>query len=127
MEKFENDAWKMWIEDDIVFVTYLKEHYNEKMIDEGIKGRLNITKGNEYLIFADIRKLKSTTREGRQRMSCKDGGIGVIAVAILSKSKVQEVIYNFFNLVYKAPAPAKMFTDQNKAIEWLKKIKKNNL
>ena len=126
MEKFENDAWKMWIEDDIVFVKFLAAHYTDKMVDEGIKGRLSITKGKEYLMFSDISKLKSSTREARQRMSGKDGGVGVIAVAILSKSKVQEVIYNFFNVVYKAPVLAKMFTDQNKAIEWLKKIKKNN-
>ena len=124
MEKFENEDWKMWIEDEIVYVRFLKEHYTEEMVDEGIKGRLNITKGKEYLMFSDISKIKSSTREARQRMSGKDGGIGIIAVAIFSKSKVQEVIYNFFNVIYKASAPAKMFTDKNKAIEWLKSKKK---
>jgi len=102
MEKFENKDWKMWIEDDIVYVKFLTGHYTDKMVDEGIKGRLSITKGKEYLMFSDISKLKSSTREARQRMSGRDGGKGIIAVAILSKSKVQEVIYNFFNLVYKA-------------------------
>lgn len=124
MEKFENEDWKMWIEDDIVYVKFLTSHYTEKMVDEGIKGRLSITKGKEYLMFSDICKVKGSTREARQRMSGRDGGKGIIAVAIISKSKIQEVMYNFFNVIYKAPAPAKMFTDEKKALEWLKMIKK---
>jgi len=124
MEKFENKDWKMWIEDDIVYVKFLTGHYTDKMVDEGIKGRLSITKGKEYLMFSDISKLKSSTREARQRMSGRDGGKGIIAVAILSKSKIQEVMYNFFNVIYKAPAQARMFTDEKKALEWLNMIKK---
>ena len=125
MEKFENDDWKVWIEDEIVYVKCLAEHYTCKMIDEGIKERREITKDKSYVMFADIRNVKSITREARQRLSQEDAGTGTIAVAFLSNSKVHEVIYNFFNVIYKAPAPTKGFTDEKKAIEWLQKYKEN--
>ena len=122
MEKFESDNWKMWIEGDIAYVIYLAEHITYDIVEEGIKRRLEMTKDKSYLMFSDIRKIKSMTREGRQRMAQKDAGYGTIAAAILSNSKVQEVIFNFFNAIYKSPAPAKMFTDEKKAIAWLQQF-----
>jgi len=112
-----------FIEDGIVYVTFTYEHYTEQMIDSAIKQRLTITIDKEYPMFADIRKIKGGTREARQRLAQKDAAIGTKAVAIYANSKVQEVMYNFFNAIYKAPSPAKMFTNKEKAIKWLQQFK----
>ncbi len=112
-----------YIEDDIIYVTFLCEHYTEEMINSAIKQRIAITKDKSYPMFADIRKIKSFTREARQRLAQKDSGYGTKAAAILIDSKIQEVLYNFFNTIYKAPSPAKMFTNREKAIEWLQQFK----
>jgi hypothetical protein len=113
----------MWIEDDILYITYTFEDYTEQMVDAGIKQRYELTKDKSYPMYADIRKVKSFTRDARQRMAQKDAGAGTKAVAIMTNSRVQEVIYNFFNTIYKAPAPAKMFSNKEKAIEWLQQFK----
>ncbi len=114
-----------FFEDDIIHVTFISEHYTEEMIDEAIKQRLEMTKDRIYPMFADISRVKSFTREARQRLAQKDAGLGTKAVAILTNSKAQEVLYNFFNTIYKAPAPAKMFTNKEKALEWLQQFKEN--
>ena len=96
------------------------EHADKEFVDFGIKKRLEITKNNPCVMISDISSLKSVTREGRQRMSEKDAARNVIAVGIVIKSKVQVVIYRFFNAIYKQPAPAKIFTNKEDAIKWAK-------
>ncbi|NTW31410.1 MAG: STAS/SEC14 domain-containing protein [Bacteroidetes bacterium] len=126
MENSIKKYMDVWIEDGIVNVTFLCEHYTEEMIDASIKYRLELTKDKTYLMFSDIRKLKSSTCGARKRMAQKDAGKGVIAVAILTNSRIQEIIYNFFIAIYKAPAPAKMFTDKKKALKWLREYTERN-
>jgi hypothetical protein len=123
MNVIENDFYKMWIEDGILYCLYLAEHWDAAMVDAGIKDRLALADGKVFPMFSDIRKLKSITREGRQSMAKKDAGKGISVVAILQNSKVQRVIYNFFNAIYKAPAPAKMFNNKEDALKWLEKYK----
>ncbi len=112
-----------FIENGIIYVTFTHEYYTEEMVDTAIKHRLYITQDKSYPMFADMTKVKGGARAARQRLAQKDAGEGTKAVAILNNSKVQEVFYNFFNAVYKAPAPAKMFTNKEKAIEWLQQFK----
>ena len=115
--------YDIWIEDGIVHIIYLYEQFTEEMVDSLIKQRLELTKDKSYPMFSDIRKTKSFTREARQRFAQKDAGYGTMVVAILINSKIQEIIYNFFSTVYKAPSPAKMFTDKEKSLKWLKQFK----
>ena len=123
MEETRTNYSDIWIEDGIVYTVLNYENFTEEMVESGIKQRLAITKDNWYPIFADVRKIKNFSREARQRLAQKDAAYGSAAVAIVTNSKVQEVLYNFFNVIYKAPAPTKMFTDPDKAIEWLKQYK----
>lgn len=123
MEENLENSFDIWIEDGIVFIISNCENYAEKMVETSIKQRLALTKDKSYPMLGDVRKVKNFTREARQRLAQKDAAFGTTAVAILINSKVQEVLYNFFNAVYKAPAPAKMFTNKEKAIEWLQQFK----
>ena len=126
MEETRKNYSEIWLEDGIVYTVLNYEMFTEEMVESGIKQRLAITKDKAYPIYADVRKIKNFTREARQRLAQKDAAFGTAAVAILINSKVQEVLYNFFNVIYKAPAPAKMFTDEAKAIEWLQQYKDPN-
>ena len=113
---------KFWVEDNIMHVEFLAETISYQDVDEAVKKRLEFSKGNEYLMFGDLRKTKKITREARERFSGKDAGKGIKAVAILINSKTQAVIYNFFSKIYKPPAPAKIFYDKKKALMWLRKF-----
>ncbi len=117
-EKKENYL-EVKIENGIVHIIYTHEHYTEQMIDAAIKQTKEVTKGESYVMFVDIRKVKSSTRGARKRLAQKDAKDGTIAAAILINSDIQRVIYNFFNTVFTAPAPTKLFTDKEKAMEWL--------
>ena len=123
MENYGSQNWKIYINDGIVYVDFLAEYVIFEIIEEGIKARLEITKDKSYPMLSDIRKVKSLSREARQRISQKDSGSGTSAAAILTSSKIHEVICNFFYAIYKAPAPSKMFTNREKAIEWLQQFK----
>jgi hypothetical protein len=126
MKTFETDFVKMWVEDGVLHCEYLAEHYDVTMVDAAIRGRLEMFSDNIYPMFTDVRRLKSLTREGRQRLAQKDAGECISGVAILTNSKVQRVIYNFFNAIYKAPVPGKMFNDKEDALNWLEQFKKQN-
>ncbi|MEI6123373.1 MAG: STAS/SEC14 domain-containing protein [Bacteroidota bacterium] len=123
MDKTKDEFFDIWIEDGIVFIATNFEEYTAEMVEEGIKKRLELTKDKSFPMLGDIRKIKNFTREARQRLAQKDAGYGTKAAAILINSRLQEAMYNFFNAIYKAPAPAKMFTDKEKAIEWLQQFK----
>jgi len=123
MNEYIDDNFNIKLEDGIVYIAFLKEFYNYDQIDLGIKKRLEIVGDNSYPMFSDFRKVKSGTREARQRFSEKDAGIGVKAVAVYINSKVQKIMFNFFNSIYKAPAPTRIFTDKEKALKWLEQYK----
>jgi hypothetical protein len=120
MKAFETDFVKMWVEDNILFCDYLAEHYDYEMVDAAIKGRLKFFGDKKYPMFSDARKLKSMSYDARKRMAQQDAGEAISVVAIYTNSRVQRVIYNFFNEFYKAPAPARLFNGRDDALEWLK-------
>jgi len=123
MTENSEDRFSFKIEDGIVHAVFYKEFVDYDYVDAGVKARLELTGEKSYPMFSDFRKVKSSTREARERMAAKDAGIGVSAVAILVNSKIQRVIYNFFNSIYKSPAPARLFTDREKALKWLEQYK----
>lgn len=123
MNEYLDDNIHIKLEDNIIYVVFLKEFYEFEAVDVAIKKKLEIIGDGTYPMFSDFRKVKSGTREARQRFSDKDAGTGVKAVAIFINSKIQKIIYNFFNSIYKAPAPTRIFTDKEKALKWLEQFK----
>lgn len=123
MQKFTTDCLNVYIQDGIMFVEFLKEHVDFEDVDLGIKKRIEMAEGKSFAMLSDITRGKSITREARQRMGEKDAGAGVKAVAIIVGSKIHEVLFNFFHSVYKSPAPAKLFTNKEKALKWLEQYK----
>lgn len=123
MDEYKDDRFEIKLEGGIVYVIFKKEFLDFDFVNDIINKRLEITQNEIYPMFSDFRVVKSGSREARQRMAGKDAGIGVNAVAIYVNSQVHKVIYNFFNSIYKAPAPARLFTDKNKALKWLENYK----
>lgn len=123
MESYVDEEFSIKIEDGIVFIEFFLDHGDFDFAEKGIKKRIEITAGRKFPMVSDMRKMKTTTREGRQRMAQPDAGEGVTAVAIIVNSKVQQVIYNLFAAIYKAPAPARVFTNKEEAIAWVTQFK----
>jgi hypothetical protein len=121
-EDFTEERFSITFENNILYFTIHKELVDYSLVNDAINKRHELTKGEKVLILSDFQKVKQGTREARERLAAPDAGEGVIAVAVLIKSKVQKVMYNFFQSIYKAPNPSKLFTDRQKALEWLSKF-----
>jgi hypothetical protein len=118
-----DEEFSIKIEDGIVYIEFFIEHGTYEFVDRGIKKRIELTNGKAYPMVSDVRSMKTSTREGRQRMSEPDSGEGVIAGAVIINSKVQKVIYNLFQAIYKAPTQVKLFNNKEEAVEWVKQFK----
>lgn len=124
MKEFIDDRFSIRLDDGIVFVEWFYDYITYDFVDAGIRLRKEITEGKEYPMLSDIRRIKSGSREARQRLSDKDAGEGISAVAVLVKSKTHRILYNFFTSIYKDPAPTRLFTDEAEALKWLQQYKK---
>ena len=117
---YKDDNFCFYWHEGILMCDYFIENADEAFVDFGIKKRLEITGDKPCVMISDISSIKSTTREARQRMAQADGAKNVIAVGVVIKSKVQAVIYRFFNAIYKQPTTTKVFTNKEDAIKWIK-------
>lgn len=112
----ETRTSKIWIEEEIVRI---KSDNNQTLIDanENIDATLMLIKGRKYLHLVDIRKVRSVSKEARDRFAKDDARI---ANALLIGSIVSKLIGNFFMGFSKPVYPTKLFTSEEKAIKWLK-------
>jgi hypothetical protein len=83
---------------------------------------IKLSGGKKLLIFIDMRKIRSITRDARLFAS-NAGAIQVVrAVALLIDSPISRVIGNFFLGINKPPYPTRLFTSEVEALSWLKNI-----
>jgi hypothetical protein len=85
---------------------------------------------NEYCqelnrpILVDLTNIKATSRESRGIYSSPDTAKIFRAAALLIGNPVSQIMGNFYMGINKPAMPVKMFTDPNKAMEWLTKFLK---
>jgi len=119
--EYEDNRIRFYWQNNILMCDFLVENADYEYIDFGVKKRLEITGDKNVVMISDISRLKSSTREARERMADKDAAYGIAAAGVVLNSRVQKVIYNFFQAIYKQPAPAKLFSNKEDAIKWIKK------
>ena len=76
-----------------------------------------------YLLFSDVRKFIVTTPEAKKISVDKNESKLFIAHAVLINSLPMRLVGNFFITFYKPHYPVKLFVDEKKAHDWLKKFK----
>ncbi len=116
---FETRTGKEWLrEDGIIHYVY---HSGVKINLEDAKEirakHLEATSGISYPLLVDMKNILGLDNDARKYFSANDM---YLAVAFLIESPVSRVIANFFIGISKPPVPVKMFTSEEKAIEWLK-------
>ena len=126
MEEFKNHIFQIKIQDGILFIEFFKEFIDYSDIDAGIKKRLEMVKGRSFPILTDLSAVKMASPEARKRMADKDGEIGVTAVAIVIRSKIQRILWDIFRCTYKKQMPVKAFTNKEKAYNWIEKYKQKS-
>ena len=123
-EVIHSDCFSQWLGADGLL--YAVSEKGSKLTFETAKGHTKaleqLTKGKKYPLLVDLKEMHSASKEARDYLSRDQESIGKIqAVALLIQSPVSRIIGTFFlGLNKPLSLPVKMFTDKEKAQEWLK-------
>jgi len=100
--------------------------FTENETLEKAKEALNTIKvkagDKKFPLLVDIREQKSITREARQYYSSSEFTNFVIALAFIIESPISKVLANFYLGLNKPPYPTHLFTNETKAMNWLKEF-----
>jgi hypothetical protein len=118
----------VWADDrypDLIFGTYAPMvEINLEVAQQMIEDRLDFCQGEEKFMLIDFTNVKSVTKEARDFMNSRDGGLkGVLGGAFVSNNVVATLFVNLYLKVSNPVIPAKFFTDRNDALKWLLRIR----
>lgn len=126
MKSKETPYGFMKIENSIfTFVYKEQELLNAEIADICVEDRFKFCDYKSYPVLADIRNVKGFTKEARDLLA-KKGNDLVDAAAVLVNSPVERMIVNFYINVSKPAKPTRMFTDEKRALIWLKRFVEKN-
>jgi hypothetical protein len=97
--------------------------YSEHTLEdakENINAVKQLAQGRKVAVLVDISEVKGADREAREYLSSPEAGKIQSACALIVGSAVSRLVGNFFLGLNKTPFPTKLFTDEAKAVEWLK-------
>jgi len=119
----ENDFAEFWIENGILFFIYKPNKIVDleaaKLI---VQDRVKAQNNTPYLVFCDLRELREMNKEARDYLA-KEGSQLVKTVAILTGSPVTKLMVNFYMSLNRPITATRMFTDKDKALEYLQSLK----
>ncbi len=122
----EVTCYHTWQEDDGVVRTKVKPGADVtlKEAKENSDAVNSFYYGEKFPLMIDARGIRSMTREARSQFSLKGRNSGAKAFAIVIDSSISKVVGNFFMGLNKPEVPARLFTDEDEALKWLKQIGK---
>jgi hypothetical protein len=98
-----------------------------KEINELREANLKLANGKKYAILATLEEFASATKTAREFAASQEFVKDTIANAIFVEHTGHKIVGNFYIKVNKPKINTKLFTDKQKAIDWLylqlKKIK----
>jgi len=110
---------KIWLREDGIVQNVVDPGAEYTLADarEGLAGIDKVCKGQRCPLLVDSRNLKSMNRNARQEMAAFER---ITSIAILIDSAVSRMIGNVFLATNKKSYPARLFTSEAEAVEWLK-------
>jgi hypothetical protein len=124
MEFIENEFAKFWIEDGILYFVYKQGiKMNLEAAKRIVADRLKVQKGVSFPVFCDMKGVKDSDKPGRDYLA-KEGSELVTAVAVMIDSPVTRIMLNFYLNINGPITPTRMFTEKDKALEYLATFKK---
>ena len=117
---------EVYIENGIMHGVYREEVVIDiNVIKEGIEKRLALSQGKPYPILADGRGIKYWTLEARKYGSSTEANKDASAYAFLISSPIIKTIANWTIKFHPTKgAPQRIFTDRDKALQWLEQFKR---
>lgn len=120
--------WMNGVDEAVIFWNYAPGlEMDIAIARELVQHRLEYTQGKSVYALIDVTNLKSTTKEARDFMNSREGGLkGLLGGAFLSNNVVSTLLVNLYLKVNRPAIPARFFTDRQEALIWLLKIKMEN-
>lgn len=120
-EIIESPIFTMWLDDDGILCFLSKIHPSQTLEDSKklfveIK---KVSQGQKRVMLMDLTNFQMPSKESRDYGAIELPNM-VIAIAFLSNSPLGAWVANVFFSIKQQPYPTKMFTDEQKAREWLK-------
>lgn len=110
------------IKNHILYGKYLPTNISLDVAQGAVAFRKQITKDNSYVNLVDCTNVSKFEKQARDYLSSGEATKGVLAGAILINSSFQAAIANFFIKVTNPKIPTKIFTSEEKAIEWIQQF-----
>jgi hypothetical protein len=115
----DNELIRLEMEEGIVIGIWKVTYVDLKMAQTLVEFRKRLTEYKEYPLIADIRPVKTTTKEARDFLASEDGCDGISAAALIIGSPVSTMVGNFWIRINKPLRPSKLFTHEKEAKQWL--------
>lgn len=113
-------------DEDIIHYEYLSEtEITLKGAKTEIKLINKLCNGKKVPLLVNLSKTKSVTKDAREYYSGSESAKVKSAAALIVNSPLHKIMGNFFWGINKPPYPVKLFTSEEKAINWLKTCARN--
>jgi hypothetical protein len=120
----ENDFCRMWISNGIMFVEYKPRLVmNVEIAKQMVNDRLKVSNGISRPVLLDARNFVSMDRATMKYYKTKEVVQYVTSAAFLTGSALSSLAGTIFLALEKPLVPTKLFTDEHKALNWLKTYK----
>jgi hypothetical protein len=106
------------IEDNIL----TGHHIDVADIHQIREANLKLSGGEQYVVLVSTGRLSTISKEAMQLISAKDYSDKAIAKALLIENLGHRLVGNFYMRVIKPAMKTKIFTDREKALEWLREV-----
>lgn len=122
---YQSDYYKLDLKDGILFVTYIAGPITLEIAKNLIEERIKLAENNSYPVLVNSVNVDEIDREARSLLSSEKGIEGLSAGAIVINSAFTKHLANFFLKISfnKSKMPAKVFSNQEEALEWLSQFK----
>lgn len=110
----------VWLSEDGIVITIGKsESQDTETARENMVFTKKATGGQPRPLLVDMTKVRSMSKGAREEYVQQQGEPVITAVALLTRSGVSNMIANIFISLNKPHVPVKLFTDPDKARDWL--------
>lgn len=122
--KIRGHLYELWIENGVSRCKYLQGLVVEQATaQEMVTGRLMLSAGQTMPALIDARHGAYVMHSARKYMAGANAFKNVSAMAILIDHHVMKVLFNTLLRLKTSEIPARIFTNEEKALEWLEGYK----
>lgn len=121
---YKSEFYSLELKDGILFVTYIRGPITLPVAQDLIARRMELANNKSYPVLVNSVHVDSIDREARSFLSSERGIEGLTAGAIVINSAFTKHLANFFMKISfdKSKMPAKVFSSESEALEWLKQF-----